>query len=120
MIGRMPVQDHDRNKGSGRLRPLAGGLLALLSVVLLLEAGARLAGSVRSDLMDLASAPPVEWYSHSAELGWEPRPGYSGEVFGSLRSFDQQGLPIVPHAVEDPAGPPASGLRPRYSCHSHA
>ena len=67
-------------------RKLLFGLLTVVPVLLLAEAAARVALSVHHDLQS-----PDPWYVYSKELGWERRPGYSGEAYGSPRSFDAEG-----------------------------
>lgn len=58
-----------------------GGLLAL-------EAIARIVFTIQRDL-----AAPQAWYRISKDVGWEPRPGFSGhDDCGKSRTFDANGL----------------------------
>ena len=74
---------------TGPLRRAAFG--ALLAALLL--AGAE--GVVR--LLGVAAPGPPEapggrWYRLSETLGWAPRPGFRGEMYGAERAFGEDGL----------------------------
>jgi len=77
---------------SGHLRRAALGVL--LAVVLLagVEGAVRLLGAARP--AGLGQAPGDRWYRLSETLGWEPRPGYRGEMYGAERAFGDDGLLI--------------------------
>jgi lysophospholipase L1-like esterase len=80
------------------LRASVGFLLAL-SLVAVLEGGARLLRPPRA-----AAHTGLEWMEPSAELGWRNRPGFRGTVFSTERAFDEQGL----FTLDSPAAAAAS------------
>jgi lysophospholipase L1-like esterase len=60
------------------------GAALALAAFLLLEGFSRTLHTVREDL----SALEPEWYTYSAELGWEKRPHFKGYVTGELQRGD--------------------------------
>jgi peptidoglycan/xylan/chitin deacetylase (PgdA/CDA1 family)/lysophospholipase L1-like esterase len=77
-----------------RARRVLSGLLALAIVLLVVELTARLAVTLLNDLDRLGGREP-DWFRYSAELGWESRPGFRGEVYGAERAFDERGFLAV-------------------------
>jgi hypothetical protein len=75
-------------------------------VVLLLEAALRVCFSIATDIRAHRQEADERWWVYSAELGWETRPGYSGNVFGAARAFDGDGyLTVDSRQVDDPKTP---------------
>jgi lysophospholipase L1-like esterase len=63
-----------------------------LGLLVLLEAGARVAHTVQEDLQDAASKD-ARWYTAVPGLGWAPTPNFSGyDICAKWRKFDRRGL----------------------------
>lgn len=68
-------------------RFVAVSAASVLGLLLILEGGARLiargrsADNVRGD----------EWLEYASDVGWRRKPGFTGEVYGSYRRFDDRG-----------------------------
>lgn len=69
-----------------------------LGFLALLEGGLRLAeagGWVKLEPRREVGRDDGEWYVLSPTLGWLPRPGYEGPVYGAHRRFDRRGLAVA-------------------------
>lgn len=70
------------------IRRLLAGLLIALVVLGLLEACARVIFTIREDLEPRTS----DWYTFSADLGWERKPNFDGSYMGVHYQFDSHGF----------------------------
>lgn len=70
------------------IRRLLAGLLIALVVLGLLEACARVIFTIREDLEPRTS----DWYTFSADLGWERNPNFDGSYMGVHYQFDSHGF----------------------------
>ncbi len=69
-------------------------LLPVISIVLilfLLEVGSRVLFTIKTDIQEYNQQIKSQWFEYSSEIGWERQPNYSGEVYGTIRSFDKNG-----------------------------
>ncbi len=84
---------------SGKLRQksrdiVIGALVAVL-ILLMFEGIARIAYTIRQDVREW---PAPDWYAFSQELGWEPKPNFSGPVYQVTREFDSEGFLTIDSA----------------------
>ena len=64
--------------------------LPTVALLLILEAAARLL--VHTQLIHLPPTSTDQWYQLTPDTGWEPRPGFTGVVYGTATSFTDGGL----------------------------
>lgn len=74
----------------GRIKRSLGIILPSIIVLLAMEVGLRVFHTVVSDVAD-HRREASEWWRYDPHLGWSARPGFSGDVFGAARSFDERG-----------------------------
>ena len=65
--------------------------LLLILILLLLEIICRVAHTFIQDTGDLRQSNKV-WYQYSPRLNWERRPRFSGKLYKTFRTFDEQGF----------------------------
>jgi lysophospholipase L1-like esterase len=61
-----------------------------VAAAILLEGAARIAQTLYDDFVE-----PGDWYVYSTDLGWEPRPGFSGRIYEEDRQLDSEGFLAV-------------------------
>jgi lysophospholipase L1-like esterase len=65
-------------------------VLTVVVAVVVIEGAARVAFTLYEDFGGVGA-----WYVRSTEVGWIPRPGFSGTIYEEMRSFDAQGFLAV-------------------------
>jgi len=71
-------------------RKLLMAVLTVVVAVVVIEGAARVAFTLYEDFGGAGA-----WYVRSTEVGWVPRPGFSGTIYEERRSFDAQGFLAV-------------------------
>lgn len=70
-----------KSRGRNILLQMTVGMILAIGIFMVFEGVARVLLTLRDDLSTLTN----EWYTYSAELGWERRPNFTGTVTGELR-----------------------------------
>lgn len=74
-------------KVAGRRRKMAMAIVTIVAAAIVLEGAARIAQTLYDDFVE-----PGDWYVYSTDLGWEPRPGFSGRIYEEDRELDSEGF----------------------------
>jgi lysophospholipase L1-like esterase len=96
--------DDDAGRGMKifrRRRKLAMAFVTVAAAAIVLEGVARIAQTLYDDFVE-----PGDWYVYSTDLGWGPRPGFSGRVYEESRELDSEGFFSVDSAQITAAGRP--------------
>jgi lysophospholipase L1-like esterase len=89
-------------KLSRRRKKFAMAIVTIVAAVIVLEGAARIAQTLYDDFVE-----PGDWYVYSTDLGWEPRPGFSGRIYEENRELDSEGFFSVDTAQIAGASKPA-------------
>jgi lysophospholipase L1-like esterase len=71
-------------------------MLITAALLVVLEAALRIGYTLYSDALYIGGGERKEWFTLSADLGWDLRPNFKGpDICGAYREFDSQGLVSV-------------------------